>query len=149
YLRRGVMRHAATLLRRRKTWYFNVAVGLSADIASPAQGVLGIDLGENVLAATSAGALYGGASLRDRGERYNALRARLQRNGSQSARQLLARVSGRERRHAKHVNHQISAKIIRDSTAQNVGVIVLENLTNIRANTNARKRIRARLAQWS
>jgi IS605 OrfB family transposase len=148
YLERGKVKEAE-LLERRGRWYLHVVLDLPDVELRIGGGVLGVDLGENVAAATSCGGVYGGGKLRDTRDRFLALRRRLQGNGSQSARQLLRRVSGRESRHVRHVNHEISAKIVAEAIAAGCATIALENLTNIRRRIKARKRERTRLHRWS
>jgi IS605 OrfB family transposase len=110
---------------------------------------LGVDIGENNLAATSSGKILGGEAVRDERDRFLALRCRLQSNGSQSAKQKLCKVSGSESRHVKHVNHEVSKSIIREAQQIGASVIVLEDLTNIRTRIRARKRERTRLHRWA
>ncbi|HVS46775.1 MAG TPA: transposase, partial [Verrucomicrobiae bacterium] len=97
YLDRGRVREAELLCKRGR-WYLHVVLEVPDPAVSQSRIVFGIDLGENVVAATSNGRLYGGGQLRETRDRFLAFRKRLQGNGSQSARQLLARVSGRESR---------------------------------------------------
>ena len=110
---------------------------------------MGVDLGENNIAATSTGKVIGGGKLRYDRDRFLAIRRRLQRNGSQSAKQLLKRLSGKEARHVTQVNHQVANAIIAEAIEHNVGVIALEKLTNIRKRIKAGKRVRARLHRWA
>src|SRR5207245_9550110 len=75
----------AELVFRRGQWFFNLAVE-SADGERVASGpVMGVGGGENTLAATSTGRVWGGETLRHRRDQHLALRRRLQSNGSQSA----------------------------------------------------------------
>jgi putative transposase len=132
----------------KEKWSFNLVLEFP-DVAKKEKGtVIGIDVGENNIAAMSTGKIYGGQQLRDNRDRYLAQRRRLQSNGSQSAKQLLCKVSGREARHVEHVNHQISKEIVEDARKAGASVIVLEDLTNIRENIRARKRERSRLHRW-
>ena len=102
----------AELVFRAGQWFFNLAVE-SADGERVASGpVMGVDVGENTLAATSTGRIWGGETLRHRRDQHLALRRRLQSNGSQSAIQRLRQVSGKERRRVKHVNHETSKAIL-------------------------------------
>jgi len=139
----------AELVRKRKGWFFNLVL----DIPDPAplrQGfVLGVDMGENNLAATSNGTLFGGGKLRHDRDSFLNLRRRLQRNGSKSAKQLLRKVSGREARHVTHVNHETSKAIVAEAIALGCSTITLEALTNIRKRIKAGKRMRSRLHRWA
>lgn len=138
----------AELLCKKGTWYFNLVLEIP-DIPKIEKGiVMGVDVGENNLAATSTGKIFGGGKLRDERDRFLAQRRRLQSNGTQSSNQKLCKVSGREARHVKHVNHEISAAIIAEAKRIGASVIVLEDLTDIRDRIRARKRERSRLHRW-
>ena len=139
----------AKLVQRRKGWFFNLVLDMPAVAPLNSTRVLGVDLGENNLAATSSGKILGGGKLRYDRDRYLALRARLQRNGSQSARQLLKKVSGRERRRVTHVNHEVSKAIVAEALREGCGVIAMERLTHIRERIKAGKRVRSRLHRWA
>ena len=111
--------------------------------------VMGVDIGENNLAATSNGRIYGGGKLKADRDRYLGYRSRLQRNGSQSAKQALRRASGRERRHVTHINHEISRQIVNDAKATGIQLLVLEDLTHIRDRIKANHRVQSRLHRWA
>ena len=139
----------AELIYREGTWYFNLVIE-SEDPAPIVSGpILGIDVGENNLAATSTGKVWGGGLLRDKRDRHLALRRRLQFNGSQSAKQLLCKVSGKEQRRVTHTNHIVSKAIVREATKAGATKIVMEELTNIRERIDAGLRVRTRLHRWA
>ncbi|WP_231363759.1 transposase [Verrucomicrobium sp. 3C] len=122
----------AELVFRKGNWYFNLVVE-SDDKEPIASGpVMGVDVGENNLAAHSLGGIFGGGRLCDRRDRHLALRRRLQSNGSRSAKQKLRQVSGKERRHVTHVNHETSKAIVREALEAGVAKIMMEDLTHIR-----------------
>lgn len=149
YLVNGIAKEA-DLIHKRKTWYFNLVLELPDTPMKVQNGsVVGVDLGENNLAATSTGKLFGGGKLRYTRDKRLALRRRLQRNGSQSAKQLLCKVSGREARHVSHVNHEVSKAIITEALQLGITTITMENLTNIRKRIKAGKRIRSCLHRWA
>lgn len=139
----------AELVFRKGKWFFNLVVE-SDDMNPVASGpVMGVDVGENNLAAHSLGKVFGGEHLRDQRDRYLALRRRLQSNGSQSAKQKLRQVSGKEMRRVKHINHETSKAIVAEAIRIGVRKIVMEDLTHIRERIKAGKRIRARLHRWA
>jgi putative transposase len=139
----------AELVFRKNRWFFNLVVE-SEDPKPLASGpVMGVDVGENNLAATSLGKVFGGECLRERRDRYLARRRRLQSNGSQSARQALQKASGKEMRRVKHVNHETSKAIVAQALKVGVSKIIMEDLTHIRARIRAGKRMRARLHRWA
>jgi IS605 OrfB family transposase len=139
----------AELIWRKGRWYFNLVV--ESDEADPITSgpVMGVDVGENNLAATSTGKVGGGGELRHRRDRYLALRRRLQSNSSQSAKQRLRQVSGKERRRVAHINHEVSKQIVLEAQQVGAARIVIEDLTHIRARIKAGKRVRARLHRWA
>ena len=148
YLAQGKIKEAE-LVRKRHRWYFNLVLDLPDTAPNGGNGFLGVDIGENNLAATSTGALFGGGQLRYERDKFLALRRRLQSNGSKSAKQLLAKVSGREARHVKHVNHEVSKAIVAEAVKNGCSTIAMEDLTNIRKHIKAGRKIRTRLHRWA
>lgn len=137
------------LLCRKGQWFFNLVLELS-DVAPVTEGgVLGVDVGENNLAATSSGKVFGGGKLRFERDRYLAHRRRLQSNGSRAAKKKLRTISGRERRHVEHVNHEVSKAIVQEAQRLHMRAIRMEDLTHIRDRIKAGKRVRARLHRWA
>lgn len=144
----GVLKEAE-LVRNGKRWFFNIVLDLP-DIEFKKQGnAFAIDVGENNLATTSNGTIYGGKKLRNKRDKFLARRAKLQSNGSRSAKRCLNRISGRERRHVKETNHIVSKSIVKEAVESGAKVIVLEDLTNIRKRIKGKKRMRSRLHRWS
>jgi IS605 OrfB family transposase len=139
----------AKLVRRGKQWFFNLVLALPDAAPFNGDGVMGCDVGENVLISTSTGKLVGGGELRYHRDRFLALRRRLQADGSQSARQLLKKISGRERRHVTHVNHEASKSIVDEALRCGASTIAMEELTHIRKRIKGNKRMRSRLHRWA
>ncbi len=139
----------AELIFRNGNWFFNLVLEFPEVEPVWSEIVLGADVGENNLAATSTGKLFGGGDLRHRRDNHLSFRRRLQSNGSQSARQTLRQVSGKEQRRVKHTNHEVSKAIVKEAKTLGAGKIVLEDLTHIRDNIKGGKRIRTRLHRWA
>jgi IS605 OrfB family transposase len=139
----------AELVCRRGRWYFNLVVESDDADPIPSGPVMGVDVGENNLAATSTGKVWGGGKLRHKRNGYLALRRRLQSNGSQNARQKLRQVSGKERRRVRHINHETSKAIVAEARRIGASRIVMEDLCHIRDRIQAGKRVRARLHGWA
>jgi putative transposase len=135
----------AELVFRRGRWFFNLVVESDDGEAVASGPVMGVDVGENTLAASSTGRIWGGEALRHRRDQHLAMRRRLQSNGSQSARQALGQVSGRERRRVRHVNHETSKGIVAEARRIGAAKIVMEDLTHIRERIRAGRRVRTRL----
>jgi putative transposase len=139
----------AELVCRRGRWYFNLVVESDDADPIPSGPVMGVDVGENNLAATSTGKVWGGGELRHKRNGHLALRRRLQSNGSQSARQKLRQVSGKERRRVRHINHETSKAIVAEARRIGASRIVMEDLCHIRDRIQAGRRVRARLHGWA
>jgi IS605 OrfB family transposase len=139
----------AKLIVRKGVWYFNLVIDIPDAAPSSGSGSVGVDVGENNLAATSTGKVWGGGQLRHNRDKYLANRRRLQANGSRAAKRKLRTISGRESLHVKHVNHEVSKSIVAEAVNSGVGEIRMEDLTNIRANIKAGKRVRTRLHRWA
>ena len=136
------------LVCKKGKWYFNLVLDLPDPTLKLNGTFLGVDLGENNVFATSSNKLFSGGKIRYERDQFLAKRRALQSNGSQSAKQLLKKISGREGRRMKHINHQLSKQIVQEAIEQKAGVIVLEDLTNIRKRIRAGKRMRTRLHRW-
>lgn len=107
--------------------------------------VVGVDLGVRTPAVTST-TRFLGTHVRQHERKFAHLRQSLQRKGTRSARRLLKRLSGRERRYMRDQNHILANLIVRDAD-----VIVVEDLTNIRKRIGARKgrRFNRRFHKWN
>jgi len=148
YFEKGIPKEAELICKKRR-WYFNLVLDLPDPPISENTQLLAVDLGENVLAATSTGKIYGGGKIRHVRDKYLAKRRRLQSNGSQSAKQLLRKISGKEARRMKQINHEVSKEIVQEAQDHKAGLLVLEDLTNIRKRVRGGKRIRTRLHRWA
>lgn len=139
----------ARLIRRKGVWHFNLFLDLPDAPQTTGCGVFGLDVGENNLAASSTGKVWGGGQLRHNRDIYLAHRRRLQSNGSRAAKRKLKAISGRESRHVKAVNHEVSKAIVAEAIRSGASEIRMEDLTHIRANIKAGKRVRTRLHRWA
>ncbi|WP_353769826.1 transposase [Okeania sp. SIO1F9] len=81
---------------------------------------LGIDLGRTDIASTSEGESWSGKNITSKRNHYSQIRAVLQKKASKGTRssrkrcrQLQQRLSGKERRFQKHVNHEITTYLVR------------------------------------
>lgn len=148
YLQLGKVKEAE-LVRKGKLWFFHLVLDLPKVNQKGGDKTLAIDFGENNLAATHTGKIYGGNALKVKRDKFLGHRSRLQSNGSQSAKQRLRQISGREKRHIRHVNHCVSKALILEAKRNGCTRIVLEDLKNIRLRIRGSKRIRSRLHRWA
>jgi len=116
------IRGQADLLYRNGTFYLACTVDAPEATPSEPGEYLGVDLGVITLAATSDGELLNHttgpkhAHVNQVRARFSRFRAKLQKKGTKSAKRLLKKRSGRERRFARDVNHCLSKAIV--STAR-------------------------------
>lgn len=148
FLNQGLVKEAE-LVRKGQRWFFHLVLDLPDVLLVELGKALGVDLGENVLAATSTGKLFGGGDLRASRDQFLAHRQRLQSKGSQSAKQRLRNISGRENRNVRHVNHCVAKEIVAEAQSNGCSTIVMEDLKNIRERIRAGKKSRSRLHRWA
>ncbi|MFS8924470.1 transposase, partial [Synechococcus sp. B60.1] len=138
---------AATLVKRQDGSYFT-QICVESEVPEPESAVkaIGVDLGRRDIAHTSEGENWNGQQLNRVRDHYSRLRAALQRKASKGTRssrrrcrELLQRLSGRERRFQAWVNHRISKSIVARALATH-RFIALEDLTGIRERTNQQSR---------
>lgn len=146
--RLGLKRGQADLLYRDGTFYLAVSVDMPEPDPSEPQGFLGVDLGVVNIAATSDGDTFSGKAVNNVRARYSRLRSKLQRKGTKSAKRLLKKRSGRERRFQKDTNHCISKALVTRAKDTKRG-IALEDLTHIRSRVTVRKAQRRVIHSWA
>jgi transposase, IS605 OrfB family, central region len=158
---------SATLVKRKDGSY-SIQICVETEPCPP-QGtdrVLGVDLGRTDIAHTSEGDNWNGQQLNKVRDHHSRLRAVLQRKASKGTRssrrrcrQLLQRLSGKERRFQAWVNQRppvrlrerISKAIVSRAKATN-SAIALEDLTGIRERVNQQPRSkteRRRANSWA
>ena len=148
---RGILKgqnpKSATLVKRRNGDYY-IHINLEHDVPEPftTKEVLGLDLGRVNICHTSEGDKWDGKNLKAKRNHYAWLRLILQKKASlgtrssrRRCRQLLQRLSGKEKRFQQHVNHVISRRLV-DKAATNGQAIAIEELTGIRERTNQKPR---------
>jgi putative transposase len=149
------IRGQADLLYRNGTFYLACTVDAPEPTPDEASEYLGVDLGVVNIATSSDGEIVNRgqgcvhAHVNTVRARYVQLRAKLQKKQTRSAKRLLKRRSGRERRFARDVNHCISKALVQTAKGTRRG-IALEDLQNIRSRATVRgKRQRRVLHSWA
>ncbi|AGP53365.1 RNA-guided endonuclease InsQ/TnpB family protein [Streptomyces rapamycinicus] len=140
-------RGESDLVRRGGTWYLIATCDIpDPEVYEPVDWI-GVDRGIVNLATTSDGTSHQGRRL-GRYRRWQARkRADLQKKNTRSATRRLVRRAKKEKRHATHVNHQISKEIV--SVAQRTGRgIAVEELGGIRDRVRLRRDQRGTLSSW-
>ena len=151
-LLRGQKPTAATLNKTKKgDYYINVCVDLPTDPTGKTPKVIGVDLGRRDIATTSTGKSWNGEKIQATRDRYSKVRKTVQSKRTRSSRRLLRRLSGREQRFQKWLNHNISKQLVEDAKSSNAS-LAFEDLTNIRQSLNQKprsKKERRRTNNWA
>lgn len=107
--------------------------------------VVGIDRGIKNIVVLSNNKFFNSSHLREVKGRRQHLRNKLQHLGTRSAHRKLRRISGRERRFVRDVNHKIAKKIV----DLPFDVFALEKLRSVRMAKKNGKRLNKKLGMWS
>jgi putative transposase len=158
-LLKGQKPKTATLCKRKDgTYYLNIQLESTPPEPEKTSKVLGCDLGRTDIVVTSEGDKFSGKEITRIRECYAKLRANIQqkahgialrspqrafqqaatrgtRSTRRRCRELLKRLSGKERRFQELVNHTISHRLITRAKSSKQA-IALEDLTGIRERTN-------------
>nr|WP_107670595.1 RNA-guided endonuclease TnpB family protein [Cyanothece sp. BG0011] len=135
-------------------WY--VHIQLKSDAPPPivppnrgdaeGRGVIGVDFGRRDIAVTSTNKSWSGKEIQEKRDKLTKVRASLQKKATQGTRstrrrcrQILKRLSGKERRYQAWLNHNISKTIINEAK-QTQSFVSIEDLTGIRERTNQKPR---------
>jgi len=142
------IRGQADLLYIKGEFYLCLVVEQPEEPPLTPEGYLGIDLGIVKLASTSDGVSYSGDEVESVRAHYSGLKAELQHVGTESAKKHLHKLSGREARFKKQVNHKISKELVvvaKDTKR----AIALEDLKGIRSQVTVWHGQRERHGKWA
>src|SRR5947207_1903885 len=150
FAEKNAIKGQADLLYRNGVFYLAVTLDVPTPPLEEMTDTLGIDLGIINLATDSEGETFSGEAVEKNRKRHHALRQRLQKRGTKSAKRHLKKLSGKEARFRRHTNHVISKRIVQKAKANKQG-IAIEELRHIRTRTEARLRHsqRSRHSSWS
>jgi IS605 OrfB family transposase len=140
---------AAVLVKRRDGRYF-LHVQLTGEVPDPIEtaGTLGVDLGRRRVAVDSDGDIYEAEEVNRARKHYPKVRRSAQAKGTRGSKRFLKRLSGREKRRQRAINHKISRQIV-DKAKESGRTIVLEDLEGIRRRTVVRKGQRYVQQSWA
>lgn len=138
----------ADLIFRNNAFYLAVVVDLPEEPEYEPIGYIGVDLGVKNIATTSDDRNHSGDAVRQKRIATAKHRNRLQRRGTRSAKRRLKKISGKEKRFQRIVNHGISKGIVAEAKGTGRGV-ALEDLININQKTVVRRRQRYMRLSWS
>ncbi|MFC9617708.1 RNA-guided endonuclease InsQ/TnpB family protein [Streptomyces sp. NPDC056938] len=136
------------LIERDGVFYLIATCEVPEAEAYEPDGFIGVDLGIVNIATTSTGYQAAGRGLGRYRKRQLALRAKLQKKRTKSAKRRLKERSRREQRHVKNTNHIIAKTIVTEAERTAHG-IALEELRGIRRRVRLRKPQRVTLHSWA
>jgi IS605 OrfB family transposase len=149
---------AQVCLHRDGNWYIHIQLKSEPPKLINSNNVIGVDFGRRDIAVTSTGKSWSGENVQRVRDKYSRVRASLQKKASKGTRttrrrcrQVLKRLSGRERRYQAWLNHNISKAIIAEAVETN-SFVAIEDLTGIRERTNQKRKgktERRRSNSWS
>jgi IS605 OrfB family transposase len=126
----------ATVVYRKHSKEFYLRLCMFKESPEKKDGkVAGIDRGIYNLATLSDGKNFSNSEVRANQRKWLYLRKKLQAKGTPSSKRLLKKLSGKERRFSRDVNHCITKKLV----SLPYGTFVLENLSGIRKRNRGRK----------
>ena len=142
-LLKGQKPKTATLCKRKDgSYYLNIQLESTPPEPDKTSKVLGCDLGRIDIVVTSEGDKFSGKEITKVRNHYASLRANIQQKATRGTRstrrrcrELLKRLSGKEKRFQELVNHTISHRLVTRAKLSNQA-IALEDLTGIRERTN-------------
>ncbi|AFZ43295.1 transposase, IS605 OrfB family [Halothece sp. PCC 7418] len=142
-------------------WYVHIQLKNIPPTPQKTSNVIGVDFGRREIAKTSTNQGWDGKNIQQKRDRFSRVRASLQKKASQGksaspgvspgvyaggtrssrrrCREVLKRLSGREKRYQKWLNHNISKQIIEEAKQTN-STVAIEDLTGIRERTNQKPR---------
>jgi len=136
----------ADLICKKGKFYLFQVCEVPEDNVKDIESFIGVDLGIVNLATTSDGENFSGEEVDTVRKKMTKIKKALQKKGSKSAKRHLKKISGRERRFKKQINHTIAKKIVQIAKDTRRG-IALENLKGFRV--SVRKQQREQFGKWS
>ena len=136
------------LIYRNCIFYLAVVVDVPEEPKYEPVDYIGADFGMKNIATTSDNRNYSGDALKKKRIQYQKHKQRLQKRGTRSAKRRLEKISGKEKRFQKAVNHDTSKAIVAEAKGTGRG-IALEDLTSINQRTVVRHKQRYIHMSWA
>jgi len=131
---------------RDRQFYLHIQIKDDAPYSPITDKVIGIDLGRRDIAVTSEEKKWDGKHIQSVRDKFSQVRASLQKKAPKGTRttrrrcrEVLKRLSGRERRYQQWLNHNISKSVVKRAVELSAS-IAIEDLTGIRERTNKQPR---------
>jgi IS605 OrfB family transposase len=134
---------ASVLILKNNQLWLNLIFNKEREINNHPKTVLGLDRGINNIVVTSNNEFYNSKQLKAVKGRYQYLKARLQSKGTPSARRKLKKLSGKEKRFVRDVNHRISKKL----ASKDFDCYAIEDLKKLPRNKG--RKFNKKIGDWS
>jgi len=145
----GMRRGQADLVYRGGRFFLYVVVDAPEENPFQPKDIIGVDLGIVNIATDSTGRNWSSERVENVRKKYESLRSRLQAVGTKSAKRHLKRLSGKERRFKRDVNHCISKALVGYAEGTS-SAIALEDLKGIRGRgITVGRSERSRHSKWA
>lgn len=154
HMENGCKLGKASLFYKNNLWYFAVTVDLE-DKKRKYPNVMGIDIELRQLAVASIMNLegeeinrqfYNGNEAGFKRKKYRSLRRKL---GMAKKLKKIKSINNKEQRWIRDLNHKISRQLVNLAVQENVGIIVMENLKNIRETARSFNRADRNINSWA
>lgn len=136
------------LIYRKGNFFLLAVCEIQQPTAKEIDDAIGIDFGIVQIATDSDGQSYSGEAIETNRQHYAKRRGEIQKIGTRSGHRKLKKLSGKQSRYQKDVNHQISKELVSKAKDTN-RAIALENLKGIGKRTTFRKSQRAKHSNWA
>ncbi len=136
------------LVYRRGNFYLLAVCEIPEPTPQEIDDAIGVDFGIVNIATDSDGQTYSGEAIEQNRQWYQKRRSILQQVGTRSAKRRLKKLSGKQSRYQRDVNHRISKELVSKAKDTN-RVIAIENLKHIRSRTTVRRKDRAKHSNWT
>lgn len=127
--------HDPLIFKHRNTFYLSIPFEIQ-DIPVQNDTCIGVDMGERRFAITSEGIMFNDREYNKRRRKLRYLKRCLRKKGTKSARKHNRKLSTKERNQSTDMCYKVANAIIKST---NAGIIVLEDLSNIKKNTSKSK----------
>ena len=154
HLNVGAKKGKASLFFKNNKWFFAITVKIEVE-NSTNKNVMGVDIGLRQLAVASVSSasgkelnrsFYNGKEVGFIRKKYRSTRRKL---GKLKLPKLIKRLSNKEQRWMTNKNHEISRQLINLAVQEQVGVLVMESLKNIRKAAYSLNRSDRSIHSWA
>jgi len=137
-----------TLIKRNKDFYLCLHFKKTVVLKEPSI-LIGVDLGIKNISVTSDNKFFSGGYLTYKSNHFFRLRKALQAKGTPSAKRVLKRISGREKRFKLDYLHQKSKELVQYVSELQNPCIVFEKLQGIREQKSKGRKMNRKLSTWT